>query len=167
MARPLSLVDLQQHGNVGALALKDGLQAVQPQLQAAQIAVPHPEAGQCAACYQKGEGIAQIELKVDAGHQQHHQCGSQCPACRRGHHIDIALLQRVQRVGALAACCPVMQGLPPAAACGVWGVWHHGMAMACNMARTCSTVPRPALATACRRCAMVCTKIACTSSGET
>jgi hypothetical protein len=76
---------------------------LQLQGQAAQVGVAHVHAHHGTTRQQKRQQVAQVELEVDAGHQQHQQRHGHHPARPGGQDVHVVLAQG-QAVGALEAC---------------------------------------------------------------
>ena len=168
--------ELHLQRRAAAHELRLGL--LQMQRQPAQRGVADVHANHGAARQHEGEQVAQVELEVDGGNEQHHQRHRQHPSRAGGQDVDVALCQ-LQGVGAFEAPLPPRAKAPPQcgggrpacqpARCG-WGRGsggHHASGTASTMARTCSTAPRPASPTGTSRWAMVWGSTACTSSGAT
>jgi len=94
-------LDVQHRQRAG----EQRLRRQQLQGQAAQRVVADHHAGGGAAGQQEGEQVAQVELVVDGGDQQHAQRGRQHPAGARGQDVDVALGEQ-QRVGQRQARLP-------------------------------------------------------------
>ncbi len=158
------------------VAGEDRRHRLQVQGQAAQRGVRQVHRDDAAAGQQEGQHVAQVQLVVDGGDQQHQQRGAEHPAGPRRQDVDVALRQQ-QRVGArLARAGPGLEAGPQVCRRvqtrrhGSGGFGHgaaYGSGTASTIARTCSTRPRPAPATGTSRCAMVCGSTYCTSSGAT
>ena len=93
------------HGDYGSAARKAGLGWGQMQREATQRAVADMHADHGATGQQKGQYIAQVELVVDAGNQEHQQGDAQHPAGAGRQDVDVALGQR-RAVGRLEAAGP-------------------------------------------------------------
>jgi len=68
---------------------------VQLQLQPQQIAVANAHGHQCCAGQHEGQQKSQIELEIDAGHQQHQQGERQHPAGAGGQQVEVAAADRM------------------------------------------------------------------------
>ena len=168
------------HAHDGAAGQQKGQQVPQVELvidgrhQKHQNRRRQREAGACGqdvdiALVQSGgvaQGCARLPpVSKAASHEAHGMQKGIHPACsrsaNRGRRRARGGRRRTGFAGLLAA--------PPwgGGAEGASGGCHHGSATASSMARTCSTEPRPASPTGMSRCAMVCGRTVCTSSGAT
>jgi hypothetical protein len=94
---------LQQQTETGALALvQQAFGRPRGELQAAKIVVGDVHGHHRAARQQEGEQIAEIELVVDAQHQQDQQQQGEKPAGAGGQDVDVAVGQPRAAAGRMA-----------------------------------------------------------------
>jgi hypothetical protein len=89
-----------------------GFQVGRVHVQPTRIAMGHVHAHHSNAQQPKRERVTQVELVVDAGHQQQQQCGRQHPARACGQDVEVAVCQAQCVAGRVSLVPPAGQPMP-------------------------------------------------------